>query len=62
MRKQLKALLLRIVKSVAIAAAIGGLTKLGDMLGLLGLSASTTAFFSVIIAQAVQELRVIDQG
>lgn len=49
-----------VAKAVVIAAAIAGLTKLADMVGSLGLDASTAGYVSALIAYAILELKGLE--
>jgi hypothetical protein len=50
----------RVVAYVGIAGLIGGLTKLGTMLGVLDLSASNIAFTTVVIIAAINVLTALE--
>lgn len=50
----------RVGAYVGVAMLIGGLTKLGTMLGALDLSASTVAFTTVVILAAINVLTALE--
>ncbi len=53
----MKSHVMKFVKVVAIAAAVGGLTKAADVIALLDLQASTVAFLVAVISAATLFLK-----